>query len=174
MSVYEVVVSRLTVREYKTDKIPHEVVLKILEAGRVSPSSQNSQPWHFIVVSDVEIIGKLGQIATQGPFIAQAPLVIAIVMDESGRPDLDAGRALQQMELVAWEAGLGTCFVGFRLEEQMEDIKDLLNIPSGMQLITVLPFGYRLDKDLGSKRAKNRKALSEIAHNGQLGVPYEA
>ena len=145
MDVYECIRTRRTVREFKPDPVPEAIVQKILQAGRWAPSSSNTQPWHFVVVSARETIAALGRIATQGPFIGQAPLAIAIVMAHANRPQLDAGRALQQMELMAWSEGLGTCFVGLRAAKQHDAIKTLLNIPAEMELITVMPFGYRLE-----------------------------
>ena len=114
MEVYECVRARRTVRSYRPDPVPGAVVDKLLRAGRWAPSSRNSQPWHFIVVRNRETLRELGAIAASGRFVADAPMAIAIAMDNAERPDLDAGRALQQMELVAWEEGLGTCFVGLR------------------------------------------------------------
>ena len=131
MEVYECVRSRVTVRSIKPDPVPDAVVRKLLRAGRWAPSSRNRQPWHFIVVSDAQMLKRLGEIATSGRFIADAPLAIAIVVDDADRPELDAGRALQQMELVAWDEGLGTCFVGLRVEEQNWQIKELLGMPIG-------------------------------------------
>ncbi|HZA20993.1 MAG TPA: nitroreductase family protein, partial [Dehalococcoidia bacterium] len=110
------------------------------------------------------------RIATSGAFISQAPLAIAIVMDSARRPELDAGRALQQIELLAWSEGLGTCFVGMRQEEQQQQVKALLGIPEGMELITVLPFGYRVQ---GRRRpGAPRKPMEEIAHSEQFGQKY--
>ncbi len=102
MEVFDCIRTRRTVRAFKPDPIPPETVHRILQSARWSPSSTNSQPWHFIVVQDRETIGKLGDIATQGPFIADAPLIIVVVMDNAFRPGVDAGRAIQQMELYAW------------------------------------------------------------------------
>ncbi|MCH8746065.1 MAG: nitroreductase family protein, partial [Chloroflexi bacterium] len=116
MEVFDCIRNRRTVREFKPDPVPEEVLHKILQAGRWAPSSSNSQPWHFVVVQEPATLQRLGEIATQGAFIANAPVVIAIVMDNAPRPQLDAGRAIQQMELVAWSEGLGTCFVGVRQE----------------------------------------------------------
>ena len=104
MDVYQCLRSRRTVRDYKPDPIPQELVRRILKAGRWAPSSSNTQKWHFIVIQERDTLQALGKIATQGTFIAQAPLTIAIVMDEAPRPQLDAGRALQQMELMAWSS----------------------------------------------------------------------
>ena len=90
MDVYEAIKSRRTVRDYKPDPIPEDLLHKILQCARWSPSSSNTQKWSFIVIRDRATLETLGQIATQGPFIAQAPLVIAVVMDDAPRPQLDA------------------------------------------------------------------------------------
>ncbi len=162
MDVYECIRSRRTVRDYKPDAIPEEALHKILQAARWAPSSSNTQRWHFVVVQDRETLTALGNIATQGTFIGQAPLAIAVVMDDAPRPQLDAGRALQQMELMAWAQGIGMCFVGVRDPEQQRAVKELLNIPEAMELITVLPFGYR---DEGVKRQGTpRTPMEEIVH----------
>jgi len=93
MDVYQAIKSRRTVRDYKPDLIPEDVLRKILQAARWAPSSSNTQKWSFIVIQDREILAKLGEVAKQGTFIGQAPLCIAIVMDDAPRPQLDAGRA---------------------------------------------------------------------------------
>ncbi|HJO81946.1 MAG: nitroreductase family protein [SAR202 cluster bacterium] len=170
MDVFECIRDRRTVREFKPEPVPEEIVERLLQAARWAPSSSNSQPWHFVVVQDRETIAQLGAIATQGPFLGEAPLAIAVVMSGASRPDLDGGRALQQMELMAWSEGLGTCFVGFREPKQQVQVKELLEIPQDMALITVLPFGYRNDGPKGNGVA--RKPLSEIAHRGRFGTGY--
>ena len=162
MEVYECIRSRLTVREFKPDPVPDDVVFRLLQAGRWAPSSRNLQPWHFIIIRNPDTLRRIGEVATSGRFVARAPLAIAIVMDKADRPELDAGRALQQMEMMAWSMGLGTCFVGLRDEEQNRRVKDLLGIPPEMELITVLPFGYRQDQIRGTR--KDRKPLAEVAH----------
>ena len=172
MEVYECIRNRRTVREFKSDPVPEAVVRKILRAGRWAPSSSNSQPWHFVVVSSPDTLATLGSIATQGSFIGQAPLAIAIVMADARRPQLDAGRALQQMELVAWSEGLGTCFVGMRAEEQQVAIKELLGIPADYELITVLPFGYRQEQPSSGRVGTPRKPMAEIAHRERFGTSY--
>tara|TARA_B100002003_G_scaffold18871_1_gene15648 strand:- start:807 stop:1328 length:522 start_codon:yes stop_codon:yes gene_type:complete len=167
VEVYEAIQTRLTVRQFKPDAVPDDVVMKLLRAGQWAPSSRNLQPWHFIVVRDRDMLKQIGAVATSGSFVADAPMAIAIAMDNADRAELDAGRALQQMELVAWDEGLGTCFVGLRVEEQNRKVKELLGIPEGMELITILPFGYRDEKLRGTRR--RREALSGIAHDERFG-----
>ena len=170
MEVYDCIRSRRTVRNFKPDPVPSRIVNRMLRAGRWAPSSSNVQPWHFIVIKEPATLKAMGGIASQGTFLGQAPLAIAIVMENAGRPHLDAGRALQQMELVAWSEGLGTCFVGLRAEEQQIALKELLGIPSEMELITVLPFGYREEGIAG--QGVPRKPMSEIAHSEKCGQSY--
>ena len=169
MDVYEAVRTRLTVREFKPDPVPDDVVQKMLRAVQWSPSSRNRQPWHLVVVRDRETLRQIGSIASSGRFVADAPMAIAVAMENADRPDLDTGRAVQQMELVAWEEGLGTCFVGLRLAEQNRQVKQLLAIPDSFDLVTVLPFGYRLVEDQGSQGMKNRKSLEDIVHWERYG-----
>ena len=170
MEVYECIRTRRTTREFKPDPVPEEVVYKILQAARWAPSSSNSQPWHFIVITDRDTLDAIGRTATSGAFVGQAPLAIAIVMDNARRPELDAGRGLQQMDLMAWSEGLGTCFVGIRQEEQQRQIKELLGIPDTMELISVLPFGYRVE---GSRRSGTpRKPMAEISHRDKFGQKF--
>ena len=75
MEVYDCIRSRRTVRNFKTDQVPRRIVNRILRAGRWAPSSSNGMPWHFVVVQDPATIKSLGETATQGSFISQAPLV---------------------------------------------------------------------------------------------------
>ena len=172
MEVFDCIRNRRTVREFKPDPVPEEVLHKILQAGRWAPSSSNSQPWHFVVVQEPATLQRLGEIATQGTFVANAPVVIAIVMENAPRPQLDAGRAIQQMELVAWSEGLGTCFVGVRQEEQQRAVKDLLGIPAELELITLMPYGYRVTGTQGV--GTPRKAISEMVHREKFGQMYRA
>ena len=170
MEVFACIRNRRTVREFKQEPIPEEVIHKILQAGRWAPSSSNSQPWHFVVVQDPITLKRLGEIATQGPFVANAPVVIVIAMENAPRPQLDAGRAIQQMELVAWSEGLGTCFVGVRQEEQQRAVKDLLGIPAELELITIMPYGYRVTGT--GRNGTPRKAISEMSHREMFGQAF--
>ena len=169
MDVYECLKGRRTVRRFQQVPVPDEVVTRILEAARWAPSSRNQQPWHLVVVRDVEMLAKIGRIAGTGSFIAEAPVAIGLVMDNADSPELDAGRALQQMEIMAWSEGLGTCYVTFTSGER-EQVIGLLGIPSGMELITVMPFGFRAEDLRG--RGVPRKPLSQMAHGERFGGAY--
>ena len=129
----------------------------------------NADLEEFVDTSDEWIRERTG-IAERRFLAADEPtskMAIAVGMDDAPRAQLDAGRALQQMELMAWSEGVGMCFVGVREADQQKAIKDLLNIPEGMELITLLPFGYRAEGATG--QGTPRKALDEIAHCERFG-----
>ena len=162
MDVYECLRDRRTVRQFKSAPVSEETLTRVLDAARWSPSSRNQQPLHLVVVRNRETLARMGQIAGTGSFIGDAPLAIAMVMADADQPQMDGGRALQQMEIMAWSEGMGTCFVTLTADER-EQIVGLLGIPAAMVLVTVLPFGYRHDDFQG--RGVPRKPLSDIVHN---------
>jgi len=174
MEVFDALRTRLTVRRFKPDPVPDDVVHKLLQVGLWSPSSRNLQPWHFVVITKRDTLQTLGRIATGGPFLADAPMAIAFGADKriADRPELDIGRALQQVEVFAWSEGMGTCFVGFRNLGQIAAAKEIIGMPEEIELITIMPFGYRHDDVKGTRR--KRKPLSEVAHSERFGQPYAA
>ena len=169
MDVYQCIRSRLTVRDFKPEPVPEGVVRRMLLAARWSPSARNRQPWHFIVIRNRDTLERIGNIATSGGFIGRAPLAVAVVMDRGGRPEFDAGRSLQHMELAAWAEGVGGCVAGIRGEEN-DRVKELLDIPEDKELVTVMAFGYPTEE--AASRTKLRKALPEIAHRERFGQSY--
>src|SRR5579859_6115936 len=103
----------LAVRRFKDTPIPEPILRQIVEAGHLTASSQNGQPWHFIVVRDKQTLRRLGQLAHTGPYIPQAPLAIVVAMDNSPYDISDGSRAIQDMMLAAWSQGIGSNWVGF-------------------------------------------------------------
>jgi nitroreductase len=150
---------RREIRVYLDKPIPQESLEQILEAGRLAPSSKNSQPWHFIVIRDKETLRKISDLTPTGKHIAQAPLAIAILMDGAKLPEIDGARATQNMVLAAWSLGIGSCWVTNFYDD---GVKDLLGAPPRMKLVTVMPFGYPSEPK--TNRKKIRKQMSEILH----------
>jgi nitroreductase len=167
MSVFECVRARVETREFKPDPVPEAVIHKILEAGRWSPSQRNRQPWHFIVVQDRDTLRQLGAMAPSGAYLADAPLAIAVVTEGARAPLIDGTRAISSMQLVAWEEGIGSCWVG---GVERDGVKRLLGLPEACELITVLPFGY--PTEAVKQLRKRRKPLQQIAHRERFGTPY--
>src|SRR6266481_8269451 len=139
MDVFEAVRTLLAVRGYQDTPMPDAVVGRIVEAGRLTGSGMNGQPWHFIVVRDRETLRKLGALASSGRYTAQAPLAIVVATEKSRFAVSDASRAIQSMLLTAWADGVGSNWVGFG---GLESTKALLDIPAALDVLAILPFGY--------------------------------
>jgi nitroreductase len=167
LDVFESVRTLLAVREYKSDPVPPDVVRRIVEAGRLTASSRNGQPWHFIVVEERTRLRELGGLLRTGPYAAQAAFAIALVLEDSPYGVSDISRAAQSMCLVAWEEGVGSNWIGFN---NLEAIKPMLGIPDALTVLGVLAFGYPV-KRLG-KGKKNRKQLGQVAHRERFSTPF--
>ena len=167
MEVFDGIRTLLAVRRYLDRPVPDTVIRKILEAGRLTGSAMNLQPWHFIVIQDRETLRRLGSLARSGPYIAEAPLAIVVAIDKTGYAVSDASRAIHSMLLVAWSEGVGSNWVGFG---GLDKVNTLLEIPAGLDALAILPFGYPADR-IGRGK-KNRKALRAIAHRERYGQPF--
>jgi nitroreductase len=170
MSVLEVIQKRRSLRKYKGDSIPEDVLQRVLEAVRLAPSGKNYQPWKFIIVQDKELKEKLAQASAEQFFMAEAPIIIV----GCGFPDdsyssmgrymkswpVDVTIALEHLILQAAEEGLGTCWIG-SFEET--EVKSILNIPENVRVLALTPLGYPDE----TPPYRGRKRLDEIvSYNG--------
>jgi nitroreductase len=156
------------VRSYQSTPVPDALVRRIVEAGRLTGSGMNGQPWHFIAVRDPETLRKLGALASSGPYVAQAPLAIVVATEKSRFAVSDASRAIQSMLLTAWAEGVGSNWVGFG---GLDKVRALLDIPTGLEVFAILPFGYPVR--VVGKGKKQRKPLRQVAHLERFGRPFE-
>lgn len=168
MDVFEAVRTVLAVRSYQDKAVPPEVIRRIIEAGRLTGSSMNGQPWHFIVVEKRETLRRLGALARTGPYIAQAPVAVVVAIEPTRYAVSDGSRAIQAMILTAWAEGVGSNWVGFL---GMAEVKPLLAIPDEVEVLAILPFGY--PAQARGRGKKQRKPLSEVAHSERFGQPFE-
>ncbi len=165
MDLYQVIKTRRSIRTYKTDPVPDDILIRILEAGRLAPSAKNIQPWKFIVIKDEKIRQELVPACRNQTFIGQAPIVICVVALEkiawgnmggywSSYP-VDLAIALEHIILAATAEGLGTCWIG---AYQEEEVKRILQVPQDVKVIALTPLGYPAQQI----EPRPRKPLSEI------------
>src|SRR5689334_2257563 len=168
MEVFDAVRTLLAVREYADRPVPDDVIHKIVEAGHLTASSMNKQPWHFVVVQQRATLQRLGQLAKTGPYTAGAALAIAVAIEKSSRFGVsDASRAIQDMMLVAWENGVGSNWAGFgNLVEAGRE----LGIPEALEVVAIVPFGYPAAQ-IGQGK-KKRKPLGEVFSRERYGQPF--
>jgi nitroreductase len=167
MEVFEAVRTVLAVRGYQDKPVPAGIVRRIVEAGRLTGSSMNRQPWHFVVVENRQTLRQLGAMAQSGPYIAQAPLAVVVAIEKTKFAVSDASRAVQSMILTAWSDGVGSNWVGF---QGLADIKPLLGIPDTLDVLAIIPFGYPAQA-VGQGK-KQRKPLAQVASRERFGQPF--
>jgi nitroreductase len=162
MDAYLAVASRREVRRYADRPIPPEVERRILEAGRVSGSSRNKQPWRFVVLEQRETVERAAEAVWAADNVLGAALVVGLIVAGKGPVSFDAGRAAQNMMLAAWGDGIVSCPNGVRDDAAVEQIV-------GAVPAIVLSFGYPAKpRDPASRPAEewsrraNRKPLEEV------------
>ena len=166
MDTYLAVASRRDERRYADRPIPDEVVERILDAGRLAGSAVNRQPWRFFVVDDPAVRDRLAETVYAPANVRTATLVVAIAVAGKGPTSFDAGRAAQNMLLVAWNEGLASCPNGM---PDPEATGRLLGVEDDERPVIVLTFGWPLKEWSPERRSAeewsaraNRKPLGEV------------
>src|SRR2546426_9142963 len=158
METYKTILTKLDVRQFAPKKVPAEVKLKVLEAARASGTGNNRQEWRFILVQEKEMLKRLAEDSTSGGWVAGANF--AVIVAAAPTPSfhlIDAGRAVQNMELAAWDQGvISGIYTGLNDEKMSKDVA----IPSPLKPLGVVGFGYPFNTIGGTK---TRMLLSELA-----------
>ena len=158
MEVLEAIRTRRSIRQFKKESVPPELIEQLLEAARWAPSSANTQPWEFIVITDPEIKKRISRSFNLGPFLNEAPMAIAVVVDRlrTALPIQDGTLAAYAIWLAAHALGLGACWINPNISGGM---KKALGIPFTKKLITILAIGYPAEAPV-----KTRRALSDFVY----------
>jgi nitroreductase len=169
LEVFEAIKGRRSIRAFQNRDIPPEMVDRLIDAARWAPSAGNIQPWEFIIVREPETRRKLAKAALEQTFIEEAPVVIVVCADENRSSQgygtrgktlyclQDTAAATQNIHLAAYALGLGTCWVGAFREDEA---KKILNIPSGVRPVAIIPVGYPAEKP----QPRNRRPINQIIH----------
>lgn len=165
----QLIKSRASIRHFRPDPVPGELLTEIIEAARWAPSAGNLQSWHFYVVTGNDRRWCLGRAALHQNFVALAPVCIVVCAEparsastyrQRGR-DLyclqETAAATQNILLAATAAGLGSCWVGAFDEER---VAACLDLPPGRIPVALIPLGYPKSKP--GKRT-SRRGLDEVA-----------
>ena len=131
------------VRSFSDREIPDDILRDILETGRWTGSSKNTQPWDLIVVKNREKLAALSKCGEFAWHVAHAKLGLALVMHgDDAWTAIDEGRLIQNLMLAAWSHGVGSCIGSIYPAENEQRARDLLGIPANRYLRTVLSLGY--------------------------------
>ena len=168
MEVLDAIRTRRSIRKYRSEPIPEEKLRTILEAARLAPSAGNRQPWHFVVIQNIDRKKALAKVANNQTFLIDASAIIVAIGDPEVSArwyEKDPMIALEHMVLAATALGYGTCWIGAFDEDAL---KHLLKIPAEMKVIALLPIGIPDE----TPAPRPRKEFSEIFFKEEWQNPW--
>ena len=169
MEFSELIHSRESVRNYDPSKpLAKEILLKILEAGRLSPSAANRQPWKFIIISSKDMLHKINK-CYEWEWFQNAPHLLVVVGNESEAwvrssdgycsIETDLAIAMTHILLAAENEGVGACWIS---NFNLNLLRDALNLQENEKVYAITPLGYP-KTGYQRKGKKERKKLDDIA-----------
>jgi len=165
METWDALTARRNVRAFSPEPISPADLDRILEAGRRSPSSQNWQPWDFVVVTDRAQLQELSHVFAGAYHVADAAAAIAIVGPVADNPyrraQFDLGQAAMCMELAAADLGIGSSHAGVA---DMAVARRVLGLPDDRDWVILLSLGYPADRPLAPVRNPKRRPFDEVVH----------
>lgn len=167
METWDAITSRRNVRTFSGQPISPEHLDRILEAGRRAPSSQNTQPWDFVVVADRAQLRDLSSTWVGAKHVASSAATIALVVSddpEQRRLQFDLGQATMSMMIAAADLGIGSGHAGVG---DQATANRLLGLPPGRTCSFLISLGYPAGRPLAPIRKPDRKPLDEVVHRGR-------
>jgi nitroreductase len=165
LSARDSIRSRRNVRQYAARPIADADLDEILEAARRSPSSQNSQPWDFVVVTDGDQLGRLSGVWFGGKHIAGSAATIALITDADeaarGRVQFDLGQVTISIMIAAAGLGIGSCHSAVGDQDLA---RELLGHPAGTTCSLLISLGYPAGRPLAPIENPDRRPLAALIH----------
>jgi len=191
MSLYDLIVSRRSIRQFKPEPVSPDILKDIANVGRLAPSAANRQPLEFILVEEEGIRSEIfpclkwaGYIAPEGnPMPGQEPRAYIVVLVNSKIREKgfewDVGAAVENMILAAWGKGIGSCWI---ISVDRDRVRDLLQVPKFYRIDSVLALGYPAEvpviedmkdsveywKDEEGRLHVPKRRLEEVIHYGKF------
>lgn len=163
MNAFETIRTKRAVRQYQDTRIPDEAVQTILNAGRLSQSAKNLQPWHFVAIRDKAGLKQLAEVGRFSEHLGRAALGAVILTpppEERFQIMFDAGQAAAYMQLAAWELGIGSCLVTSFAPDLARQV---LGVPNELHARIAIAFGYPLNPPNPPQKG-GRRPLNEVVH----------
>ncbi|MEI7989690.1 MAG: nitroreductase family protein [Chloroflexota bacterium] len=148
MDVIEAILTRHSIRQYKSRPVSEVLLVDIIKAAMAAPSAGNQQPWHFVIIDDRKILETITKYHPHAQMLLQAPAAIAVCGDlrlekHHGYWVQDCSAAAQNLMLAAHAKGLGSVWIGiYPQEERVGRTRDLLRLPKEVIPLAIISLGY--------------------------------
>lgn len=163
MDALECIHTRRSIREYRDQPVADDLVRQLLGAAMMAPSAGDVRPWHFVVLTDREILAQAARIHPHGDMCVDAPLSIVVCGDLSlerypGNWIADCSAATQSLLLAAHALGLGAVWTGLYPEaDRIDGFRRLLGLPDSVVPLALVPIGYPAHPGGRADRFEERK-----------------
>ncbi len=168
MEFTELVKLRESIRSYDPGRaVSKDVLLKILDIGRLAPSASNRQPWKFVIIGSEEMLAKV-RLCYEKEWFQDAPQILAVVGDRSEAwirrydqrsfIETDLAIAMDHLILAAANEGVGTCWIS---NFKSDIVRTALGLKDNQHVFAMTPLGYPRP-DYKRNAAKERKTLSAV------------
>jgi nitroreductase len=164
MDTIQTILSRRSIRKYTKDRVSDQLIDELLKVAMSAPSAGNEQPWHFIVIRDRELLDYIPKFHPYSHVLKGASVAIVVCGDlkleqYKGCLVQDCSAATQNMLIAVQAKGLGAVWLGiYPIQERVEGIRKLLNIPEHVIPLCVIPVGYPAEE----KPPANRYDISRV------------
>lgn len=166
METWDAIRARRDVRNYTGDGIAADYLNRILEAGRRAPSSQNRQPWDFVVVTDPARLTELAKVWRHAGHVARSAATIALIAPTHdgairGGVQYDLGQATMSIMLAAADLGIGS---GHASVGDQELARAILGFPDDEVCAYLIALGYPSDRPLRPIERPSRRSFESVVH----------
>lgn len=167
MQTWDAITSRRNVRSFASRPVSAGHLDQILEAARRAPSSQNTQPWDFVLVTDRAQLRELATVWVGAGHIAGSAATIALIVgddpERERRAQFDLGQATMSIMLAAADLGIGSCHSGVG---DQQAARQILGLPADRTCSFLVSLGYPAGRPLAPVKNPDRRRFGDVVHRG--------
>jgi nitroreductase len=148
METYQAILTRRSIRKFKSTPIETGILEKLLKAGMYAPSARNTQSWHFVLVTEREVLDKIPDAHPHAKMCYEAGAVIVVCGDLGIEPGaeynaINCSAATENILLAAHELGIGSVWLGvYPNPDRIVGVTKLLSLPSNIVPVSMIALGY--------------------------------
>ncbi|MBD3306857.1 nitroreductase family protein [candidate division KSB3 bacterium] len=163
----DAILRRRSIRQYTQDPVPEDLITKILEAAMSAPSARNERPWHFIVVTEKDMLATLSDVSPYSKMTKEAAAAILVCGDlecetAKGFWVQDCAAATENLLIAVEALHLGAVWLGiYPREERVEYLRKALHVPPHVVPFALVPLGYPAE----TKTTPSRYDASRVHYN---------
>jgi len=140
------ILSRRSIRQFTGEPVAEELVQQLLEAAMSAPSASDRRPWHFIVITDRNLLNRLGDAHPHGKLLRGAPMAIAVCGDPAISErywEQDCSAAVENLLLAAVALKLGAVWLGVHPRADRKSFtRKELSIPHVIEPLAIIAIGH--------------------------------